>query len=80
MSASSDFVDYRRFEPQPVIGVDEAGRGCLAGPVFASAVILSFSERFWDSKALTPEKKGRSGKNHQIPPPLQLRMRRCGGD
>lgn len=26
--------------PQPVIGVDEVGRGCLAGPVFAAAVVL----------------------------------------
>lgn len=37
-------------------GVDEAGRGCLAGPVFAAAVILKkdFSdERIQDSKSLT---------------------------
>lgn len=27
-------------EPQPVIGVDEVGRGCLAGRVYAAAVIL----------------------------------------
>lgn len=26
---------------ETVIGVDEAGRGCLAGPIFAAAVILS---------------------------------------
>ncbi len=26
--------------PQPVIGLDEVGRGCLAGPVYASAVIV----------------------------------------
>lgn len=29
-----------RAESAPVIGVDEAGRGCLAGPVCASAVII----------------------------------------
>jgi ribonuclease HII len=33
-------VDWKLFEPNPVIGVDEVGRGCLAGPVFAAAVIL----------------------------------------
>ncbi len=40
-------------------GCDEAGRGCLAGPVFAAAVILppDFSHRdLGDSKTL-PEKK-----------------------
>ncbi len=32
--------DWKQLVPQPVIGVDEVGRGCLAGPVFAAAVIL----------------------------------------
>ncbi len=38
------------------VGCDEAGRGCLAGPVFAAAVILpkNFShERLTDSKQLS---------------------------
>lgn len=38
-------------------GCDEAGRGCLAGPVFAAAVVLppTFSDnRIADSKKLTP--------------------------
>ena len=44
--------------PEGMAGVDEAGRGCLAGPVVAGAVILP--EDFDmpdldDSKALTPE-------------------------
>lgn len=37
-------------------GVDEAGRGCLAGPVFAAAVILPLNfndERLNDSKKLS---------------------------
>jgi ribonuclease HII len=34
-------VDWRTFSPEPVIGVDEVGRGCLAGPVYAAAVILN---------------------------------------
>ena len=44
----------------PVIGVDEVGRGCLAGPVFASAVILrseALNHVLTDSKLLTPKKR-----------------------
>jgi ribonuclease HII len=41
-------------------GCDEAGRGCLAGPVFAAAVILPKkfrNEILTDSKLLTPRKR-----------------------
>lgn len=41
-------------------GCDEAGRGCLAGPVFAAAVILPqhfFLESLNDSKQLTHEQR-----------------------
>ena len=41
-------------------GCDEAGRGCLAGPVYAAAVILrkDFSHPFLnDSKQLTEEQR-----------------------
>ena len=41
-------------------GIDEAGRGCLAGPVFAAAVILptDFNPRFLnDSKQLTAKRR-----------------------
>ncbi|MDO7847040.1 ribonuclease HII [Hymenobacter sp. M29] len=41
-------------------GLDEAGRGCLAGPVFAAAVILppDFSPRFLnDSKQLSTKRR-----------------------
>lgn len=41
-------------------GVDEAGRGCLAGPVVAGAVILPASfdlPGLTDSKKLTPERR-----------------------
>jgi ribonuclease HII len=41
-------------------GVDEAGRGCLAGPVFAAAVILNKSSRIDgidDSKKLSTRKR-----------------------
>lgn len=43
-----------------IAGVDEAGRGPLAGPVVAAAVILktfSFSERIDDSKKLSAKKR-----------------------
>jgi ribonuclease HII len=48
-----------------VAGVDEVGRGCLAGPVVASAVIMSRTIRpDWysevrDSKLLTPQQRER---------------------
>ena len=43
-----------------VCGVDEAGRGPLAGPVYAAAVILDRKRRInglADSKVLTPERR-----------------------
>lgn len=43
-----------------VAGVDEVGRGCLAGPVFAASVIFPvhvFIEGVNDSKKLTPKKR-----------------------
>ncbi len=40
--------------PEQVAGVDEAGRGCLAGPVVAGAVILPAK---WDLPGLNDSKK-----------------------
>jgi len=43
-----------------IIGVDEAGRGPLAGPVVAAAVVLNtyrFKNRVDDSKKLTPSER-----------------------
>jgi ribonuclease HII len=43
-----------------IAGIDEAGRGPLAGPVVASAVVVydhSFTERIDDSKKLSPAKR-----------------------
>ncbi len=45
-----------------VAGVDEVGRGCLAGPVVCAAVILPTEHRPWidqirDSKKLSPKKR-----------------------
>jgi ribonuclease HII len=44
----------------PEAGVDEAGRGCLAGPVYAAAVILPagfYHPLLTDSKALTEKQR-----------------------
>ena len=43
-----------------IVGIDEAGRGPLAGPVFAAAVILDPAKRIRglkDSKLLPPERR-----------------------
>lgn len=45
---------------QPIIGVDEVGRGCLAGPVVAAAVILKSDidiEHYVDSKKILEDKR-----------------------
>ena len=51
------------FKPNIIeAGCDEAGRGCLAGPVFAAAVVLPsdfFNEDLNDSKKLSPSKRER---------------------
>ncbi|MCB0342599.1 MAG: ribonuclease HII [Pseudobdellovibrionaceae bacterium] len=57
-----------KYEPYPwktlkepiIIGVDEVGRGCLAGPVYAAAALLDpaqSTDEFVDSKALTAKKR-----------------------
>ncbi|UUX34427.1 ribonuclease HII [Fundicoccus culcitae] len=44
-----------------IAGVDEVGRGPLAGPVVTAAVILDYTDKSWigitDSKQLTPTKR-----------------------
>jgi ribonuclease HII len=58
MQAMIEFdQEYRISYGQNVVGVDEAGRGCLAGPVVAAAVILPPDFRnasLNDSKQMTP--------------------------
>lgn len=49
-----------RAAPERVCGVDEAGRGPIAGPVFAAAVLLDPRRRIpglKDSKLLSPERR-----------------------
>jgi ribonuclease HII len=51
---------YKRLHKGPVAGVDEAGRGPLAGPVVAAAVVLDprcIPEGVDDSKALTAARR-----------------------
>ncbi len=45
---------------QPLIGIDEVGRGCLAGPVYAAAVIFKSEKdvkHYQDSKKLTAQQR-----------------------
>jgi ribonuclease HII len=56
-----DFI-HESQHPAPVIGVDEAGRGPLAGPVVAAAVLLDSAcvpAGIDDSKALSATKRAR---------------------
>ena len=53
-------VDWKTFLPAPVIGVDEVGRGCLAGPVYAAAVCLKSEDllsELTDSKLLSEKRR-----------------------
>lgn len=53
-------IDWRKIKPAPVIGVDEVGRGCLAGPVYAGAAILLSTDieaELTDSKLLSEDKR-----------------------
>lgn len=43
-----------------VVGIDEVGRGCIAGPVVAAAVILPLNKtnrKLKDSKVMTPQER-----------------------
>jgi len=54
-----DTLDFSKC-PHPLIGVDEVGRGCLAGPVTAAAVIFSegvTSSFYDDSKKIKEEQR-----------------------
>lgn len=56
-----NLLDLRHADSGLVAGVDEAGRGCLAGPVVAGAVILPAAfdlPGLTDSKKLTAQKRG----------------------
>jgi ribonuclease HII len=46
MSKKGDFEQKLLQNGQLICGVDEVGRGCLAGPVCASAIVLNLNELF----------------------------------
>ena len=53
-------MNLKRYSDQQEIGCDEAGRGCLAGPVVAAAVILPKKfviSELNDSKKLSEKKR-----------------------
>lgn len=54
---------WRELAIQPVIGVDEVGRGCLAGPVHAAAVIIPDG---FDTQGLTDSKKISEKKRNEL--------------
>ncbi|MCM2282036.1 MAG: ribonuclease HII, partial [Bdellovibrionaceae bacterium] len=77
-SRSEDFppFDWQVLEPAPIIGVDEVGRGCLAGSVYAAAVILNsdFSlEGVTDSKLLSETRR------ELLAPEIERQSRACIG-
>lgn len=66
MAVTKAFKTFKWMElaPHPVIGIDEVGRGCLAGPVYAAAAIVPFEHAkklkklgVTDSKLLSSEKR-----------------------
>jgi ribonuclease HII len=56
-----ELVDWRNYSPHPIVGVDEVGRGCLAGPVVAAAVSFPkdypLKTEFTDSKKLSEARR-----------------------
>lgn len=58
--SSFDPFPWRELSHQPIIGVDEVGRGCLAGPVYAGAVIIPEgfeTSKITDSKKLSEKER-----------------------
>ncbi len=52
--------DWQAIVSPNIVGVDEVGRGCLAGPVYAAAVILNEKKDFslyTDSKTLSEKRR-----------------------
>lgn len=53
-------MNWTKFQPAPIVGVDEVGRGCLAGPVVAAAVVFSKPSRrrlYFDSKTVSEARR-----------------------
>lgn len=55
-----EIINWKDYGPAPIIGVDEVGRGCLAGPVVAGAVLLQsdlYLEKLTDSKLISEKQR-----------------------
>ena len=66
--------------PMPVCGIDEVGRGPLAGPVVAAAVILdpaAIPDGLDDSKRLTAAAPRGAARRAPAPPPSSASARRA---
>jgi ribonuclease HII len=60
MKSEQDLKKLIQKLPAPLVGLDEVGRGCLAGPVTAAAVIFKSDidiELYQDSKTLSEAKR-----------------------
>ncbi len=65
--------EWQSIFPAPIIGVDEVGRGCLAGPVYAAAAIINTDNDYslyTDSKTLSAKRReeycAHIKANHQV--------------
>ncbi len=60
-AAQAATLDWANLRYDHIIGVDEVGRGCLAGPVIAGSVLFSAAHDEWasfkDSKTLSESKR-----------------------
>ena len=65
---------WQDLKTRPIIGVDEVGRGCLAGRVYAAAVILDESQ---DLTYLTDSKKISANNREEFSKRI-LKEHRCG--
>lgn len=69
--------NWQQHLPQVVIGVDEAGRGCLAGPVVAAACILNPQQLI---SGLTDSKKLSATTRERLYETIVVQSRFCIGE
>ena len=69
----------QKFSDEIEVGCDEAGRGCLAGPVVAAAVLLpgNFKNSLLNDSKQLSKKKQRKFRNHHKKRSNKFRYRNC---
>lgn len=73
MEAEYPPYDWQALAPFPVVGIDEVGRGCLAGPVYAAAAIVPAEQvDFLKSMGITDSKLLTSSRREKIAAELHL--------